>query len=236
MAEEDKNLEQRLLQIGSLNHIYRGIEKSKSVEERSNLYIGLAGILGEGKEEVKENLYKNIRISPEEAIRYAREGIISRKESIEETYKANKDKIAKKVISSMKNILKKTKNKAEAAQILSNYFVSLFDIPELDQHTADEYARREVEQKAGVSMIFDVNGNKENPEYKMMHETNELSQRILTSEYLKDIKDKDGKITGYILDEEKLSKSMEDALIGSVLYTNSERIEAQIKKAEKKTA
>lgn len=233
MTQENQgpSLEDRLLQVGSINQTGRQIEKSKRYSERSQLYQQLAGLLSEGNQKRYKEAYGDIRLSPEEAMRYSLEGLSSRAKDIESQYKENKDKIINKVISSMKDTLKEAKNKSEAASILSNYFISLFDLQELDQNTADEYAQQDVAEDLGVSMNFSARGSIEN--YRPKHES--LQARIYASQYLKDKKNEDGKIIGYELDKKKIAETMNKVIPGATMYTNAMGIEeAKQKEAAEK--
>ncbi len=235
MAEQtqEKSLEQRLLEIGSLSQLNKGINKAKYPSERYQLYQNLAGILSEGDPNLYKTAYGDIRISPEEAVRYALEGTHSRVKEAEPLYQANKEKITKEVISAIKEDVKNAKNKAEAAALLSFYLKGLHDIPDLDQITADEYAQEEAAEKLGVNMNFSARGSIE--KYRPLHEN--LQARLYASEYLKDIKDKKGEAIGYELDEEKITKLMDKVETGALMYKNSKdlaKLKEAIKEAEKK--
>ena len=229
MAQENQvKLEDKLLQIDSINKVGRGIEKSKSYAERSQLYLGLANLLSEGNPQRYKEAYGDIRISPEEAMRYVLEGTSTRAKNIEGEYKQNKGKIAKEVVSSIKDTLKEVKNKSEAASILSQYFTGLFETKDLDQITADEYAQEDAARELGVSMNFSARGSIE--QYKQKHES--LQSRLYASQFLKDKKDNKGNIIGYELDKDKIVEVMDKVVIGATLYSNSRAIE-KVKEEQK---
>src|SRR3989344_7523926 len=185
-------LEDRLLQIGAYNRLSRSIEKSDSKTERYNLYKGLAGLsVSEIQDpELRNQRYKeaygDIRVSPEEAIRYALE---NKQEKINETqslYKGEgKEKILEEVVSEMKGELKGVKNGAEAAAKIATYLTGLYDTPELGQGNADEYAQEDAANDLGVSMNFSARGNI--GDYRKKHES--LYARMYASQFMKEVKD-----------------------------------------------
>lgn len=232
---ENPTLEDKLLQIGSLSQISKHIEKSRSPTERSQLYLGLANLLTMDVKDPKDRksdydlIYKNIRISPEEAIRYSMEGTQTKIKEAEPLYKEEeKKKIVKEVISSMEKELKSAKNIDEAANNLSNYLVGLYNIPELDQAIADELEQREVERRVGVSMIFGAHGSIQ--KHSGLYEG--LMARTFTREYIKE-KKKGDEVIGYTLDKNKIKEAMDDVGVGALLYTNTQRIKVMKQIAEK---
>ena len=232
---QEPTLEQRLLQMGELNHLSRGVNKSKDPRQTAGLYRQLAENLAENDEGIYDEIYRNLRLSREIAMDHAMQSMDRRKTEIEPLYKDEaKNKILEGVIASMKDTLKDSKNKYEAALKLSQYFGGLFDIPELDQVTANRYARQEVEAKTGIQGVYDVEGSID--KYNAQHEANTLIQRIQASEYIEDIKEGD-KVTGYKLNEAKLKQAMNDVVYGATMYTNPKGIEIKKQKeAEKKEA
>ncbi len=235
---QSRSLEDRLLNIGDLYKISRIIEKSKSPGQRSNLFNQLASslavkdkanereILRNTNYDSLEDMYlSHMRYGPETAMSFASQGSAQELTQAEPLYKENKNKIIGEVIGSIKDTLqKKAQNKAEAALILSQYLEGLLgDASELDQTTADRYARNQLEGTAGMYGLYDARGSVEG--YRGIHEQNDLMKRILASEYLQDIKDNEGKVTGYKLNEEKLVTSMEDIKYGAIAYTNTKLIE-----------
>ena len=246
--DQVKNLEDRLVDVGMLSHVSHDVEKSKSPTERANLYPQLATILakkdkGKERELIEGTNYNNLedmylsqlRYGPETAISFSGQRQASELSELEPIYKENKDAIVAQVIASMKDTLgKKAKNKAEAAMIISQYLEGLLgDVPELDQTTADKYARNNIESVIGIRGLYDVRGSIE--KYRNMHEQNSLVNRILGSEYLQDIKDKESNVTGYKLNEGKIAKDMENIKYGAVVYANTKLIEKskEIEKAKK---
>ena len=226
---QEPSLEERLSSIGNLNHLSRKIDREKRTPERSKLYENLARILGGGNDKEAKNWYTNFKSSPEDAYRHASERLESEASVLEPLYKENKKNIVSHVLTQMKDNLLKAENKAEAASMLSNYFMGLVDLPELDQITADEYAQSELEAKAGVKWNSTARGSIE--KYRSNHES--LQARLFASQYLKDLGN--GK---YGLDEEKIAKQMDDIIVGATLYSNSNQIKQarEAKKSEKKEA
>lgn len=224
MAQENqgKNLEDRLLEIATLNQIGKEISNTRKPSENIQLYSQLAGILSQGNDEDYKNIYGDIRVSPEEGVRYSTEGTRTRAKDIEPIYKENKNKIIENVISLMNKNIKDSKNKSEAATILSNYFQYLIDLPELEQTELDELAQKDLAKRIGVSMNFTAKGSQE--KYK------ELQYRMLASQYLKE-KTINGNIS-YSVDEDKLKKTMENVMPGAIIYRNAFGIEEELKKQE----
>lgn len=233
MAEDQKqkqgpNLEDRLLEIGSLMQLRKGINKSKNPGERFPLYQILAQRLapdyieyyrnqGENinPEEAIKVAYGDIRISPEEALRYAVEGTQKRVNDTKSLYEGkNKNKIIKDIVSAMEKDIKNSKSIDEAAEKLSIYLRGLFQTPELDQITADEYAQKEAAEALGVSMNFSARGSIE--KYRGRHEG--LYARAFAHEYLKENKENDKII--YSIDKDKIGKIMDKVEGASLLYTN----------------
>ena len=90
MAEQNQSgdLEKRLVGIGSLYHISRGIERSKSLTERSNLYLQLSGVLAKKDKDKEQELLdgtnynsledmylSHFRYGPETAVSFATQGV-----------------------------------------------------------------------------------------------------------------------------------------------------------------
>jgi len=227
---QEKSLEQRLLEIGSLSHLTRDLNDSKKPNERVGLYSNIAGILSEGNEQDYKTAYGDMRLSLEEAYRYAHEGTQTRVNDAEGLYSRNKGKIIKEVTSSMENDLKSAKNKHQAASILSNYFMGLFNVPELDQVTADEYAQNDFANKIGVGMNFSARGHIE--DYREAHKN--LQARIFASKFLRELNSKDGKEKVYTVNKTKLNELMDKVNPAAVVYTNARRLkEAKKQKANK---
>jgi len=230
MAKQEENkispLEQTLLEIGSLNGIGKGIQSSKDPKNHYQNYMQLAEILSNGNQEDFKNIYGDIRQSPEEAFRYASEGMISKAKNAEDLYKQGKGKISQEIASSMNDTIKDSKSKAEAAQRLVPYFTNLIDVPELDQPTLDEIAQQDTAKRIGVSMNFSARGSRD----KYM----ELQQRAYAAELIKEVKDKSGNLKGYEIDYAKLDKAMDKVVYGATVYTNSKQIEAYKKQEAEK--
>lgn len=223
---QEPSLEDRLNSIGNINHLSRGIANEKRLPKRSKLYENLAKILGGGNDKKAKDWYANFKSSPEDAYRHANEKLASEANVLEPLYKENKKNIISHVLSQMKENIIEAKNKAEAASMLSNYFIGLVDLPELDQITADEYAQSELEAEAGVKWNSTARGSIE--KYRSDHES--LQARLFASQYLKDLGN--GK---YGLDEEKIAKQMDNVIVGATLYSNANRIR-QAKEAKKKAS
>jgi len=211
MAKEEKQispLEQTLLEIGSLNSLSKEIRGSKDPKSHYQNYIQLAGMLSQGNQEDFKDIYGDIRQSPEEAIRYALEGMNSKAKGGEELYKQGREKIAKDIISSMNSTIKESKSKAEAAQRLIPYFTNLVEVPELAQTTLDEIAQQDLSKRIGVNMNFSARGS--------IEKYTELKQREYAAGLIKEVKDGD-KIKGYEIDYEKLNKSMDKIVYGETV-------------------
>ncbi|MBL7148408.1 MAG: hypothetical protein ISS82_06280 [Nanoarchaeota archaeon] len=229
---KEPSLEDRLLQIGSLSQISRGIERSRSPSERLGLYQNLAGILSGGDGRLFKDSYGDIRVSPEEAVRYAAEGTQTRIKDAESLYEKDKGRIVEEVISAMKKDLQSAKTIDEAAGKLSEYLRGLYGIPELDQVTADGYEQQEVARRLGVSMNYSARGSIE--KYRGSHEAL-VARTIAREEFIKEEKEGD-KVIGYRLDKDKITKAMDNIGIGALLYSNTQNIKEMKKKIEEKKA
>ena len=222
MAEQNQpTLEQRIEGLGSLNYLTKNIAKEKDIPLRSKLYESLAYAMGGRDEEAVKSWYTNFKSSPEDAYRHANELTTNVASELEPLYKENKDRIAQGVIANIKDTLGKAENKAEAASLLSAYFKGLFETPELDQVTADNYAQSGLEQKTGVKWNSTARGSIE--KYKSSHAS--LHARLYASQYLEDIKDEKGNVTGYRLNEDKIKELMEDIKNGATIYLNTQVVE-----------
>ncbi|MEK6932422.1 MAG: hypothetical protein AABW56_01350 [Nanoarchaeota archaeon] len=240
--QNQPKLEERLLQIGAYTRLSRGLEKSSSNTERYQLYKNLAGLAASEIQDpaLRNRRYKeaygDIRVSPEEAVRYALE---NKQDKINETQPlyngGDKEKILEEVVSEMKGELKGVKNGAEAAAKLATYLTGLYDAPKLGQGQADEYAQEDAADDLGVSMNFSARGNI--GDYRNRHES--LYARMYASQFMKEIKDKDKKVTGYELDEKKVKEFMKDIDKAAVIYSNTKAIKEfkkEQKEAEKKAS
>jgi len=228
---QEKSLEDKLLQIGNLHQISRDIENSKKYRERYSLYRALAGELSEGDLKRYKEAYRDIRVSPEEAIRYSLEGLGNRAKKAEPQYKEKKKEILENLVSTINKDLKGAKDGHEASTILSHYLTGLYETPELDQITADEYAQEDAAESLGVSMNFSARGHIEH--YREKHES--LYARIYASQYLKEItqgKGKNKKVIGYELDKEKIAKLADNIVNTAVIYRNA-KIIAEYKTKQK---
>ncbi|MBS3095729.1 hypothetical protein J4231_03545 [Candidatus Woesearchaeota archaeon] len=228
---ETKRLEDKLMEMGIINAIAHGINSVQSgPEERQRSYDLLARVLSNGDPKHYKNAYGDIRVSPEEAIRYANDGLETRKTDAEPDYNEGKKRIISHVLSAMNSDVDGSESKAEAASRLYSYFMNLVEPKELDQATADSYAQEDAANALGVGMNFTARGSIE--AYKKKH--NSVQARLFGANFLKDKKDKKGKVIGCYLDESKVTDFMEDVVNAAVLYTNAENIAAAKKKAKSK--
>lgn len=224
MTQENQNqgvsLEERLLELGTFSQIHSKLNKARNYDndELSQEYVRLANMLGKRNNTDPKEFYGNIKVSPVEATKIAREAVDKAEEDIKPLYEQNKEKITRQVVSLMRERIKDVKNKWEAASILGKYLKGLIEIPELDQNTADEYAAKDLEAKSGISMLFGIRGDIN--KYKGIHEANTLAQRVFASEYLKDVKDSKGNVTGYDINESKVAEIMSEPRYGAMIYTN----------------
>lgn len=215
---QEPTLEQRLLGIGQTVHTYKSIIDSENPEQRNQHYENLASLMSGQKkgEQYWDAAYQNIIQSPERAIGMAKENVGTRSAQVKELYKEKKDKIVDFVISLMNKEVESSKTGDEVALKLSAYFTRIFDIPKLDQVTANRYANTETARILGVSTIYGQEGSIE--QYKNYHSS--LSAREFAGIFIKEEKDKDGKVT-YVLEKEKVKELMNDITNASILYTNA---------------
>lgn len=232
-TQELKTLEERLVDIGNLKSLITGVQKLDDNKLRVNAYRTIAKILTKDsnseisdedernrkREALYYSYYENIRVSPEEATRYALEGVASRVKSIEKLYEDNKESIVKTIVSSINGDLKKAKTKAEAGQILVEYLSGLdkLNAPEVDQSVLDRHANLEAAAQGGVSMHFGMKGNKK--------EFEGLYARGVALKYVKEEENKESGITSYKIDEEKFEELVKDVENAGLLYTNVKHVE-----------
>lgn len=220
MTDKPK-LEDKLLGIASLDQISRGINKSENPGEKAKLYKNLAGILSGGNVELFKDIYTDIRISPEEAMRYAVESTESRLNAINSEYETNEFKrVENNVIKQIKSKVESATNIDEAADILSLYLNRLHEFPELDQNGADRYAQSEIARMLGISMNFSAKGNIS--QYKQTHER--LMARSIAREYLNE---SDGK---YTLNTDALRKLMKEPAQLAMFYSTMKAMQEANKK------
>lgn len=228
MAEENQTqkkeptLEDRLLNIGSLHRIAEGIRTTNNPQERFDLYRDLTNLVSENAKDYDDN-WGDIRVSPEEAIRYAIEGISTREKEAKPLYEKEKSRIIDEVINAIEVEVKSAKDKADAASKIAPYLSSLFKIQELDQVTADMYARTEVARRSGVRMNYTAHGRLS--DYKEDHKN--LQLRLMASQYLEDVKDDKDNIISYKLNKGKIKELMESGVeYTAIIYKNAKDIEA----------
>lgn len=216
-------LEEVLLDIGSLSSFSRKIDQgSLKPSERNTIYETAATILDK---ENFEDMMLNLTKDPSFAYRVISSGAKNRVEEIKEEYQNQKSRITKEVADQIDESLSGIKNKGEAAAMLSAYFRDLSDISELDQRTANKYARRDLAKRAKVDYLLEGEGSIK--QYKDEHEM--LQLRTATSEYLRGDNEK-----GYTIDRKKLGKIMDNVESGAVLYTKADIINEVMKKAKEK--
>ena|SRR3989344_6254954 len=215
--QNQPNLEDMLLSLSSETNVLRKLGKSNSIEEQSNLYKVAAQMVSGEDEENYERAMREFTRSPV----YAHIEIEGHRnnfaKSIENTYKQNKDKITKGIESKMNKSLKQAEDKATASMILAQYLIDIIiESPEVSQDHVDGLERMGV-QRIGLPYAFEARGSVE--QYKS------LELRKKASEYLKEIKDSEGKITGYSVNSEKLGKVMDSVITGASLYERAKAIE-----------
>lgn len=215
--QNQPNLEDMLLGLSSETNVLRKLGKSNSIEEQSNLYKVAAQMVSGEDEENYERAMREFTRSPV----YAHIEIEGHRnnfaKSIENTYKQNKDKITKGIESKMNKSLKQAEDKATASMILAQYLIDIIiESPEVSQDHVDGLERMGV-QRIGLPYAFEARGSVE--QYKS------LELRKKASEYLKEIKDSEGKITGYSVNSEKLGKVMDSVITGASLYERAKAIE-----------
>src|SRR3989344_8007403 len=198
---EVESLEKILETAGSLFHMQRGVDRATTASERMSVYqnIALTGASdddGNVDSALYSTIYGDIRVSPEEAARYAFEMGRTRLQNGSALYEKHKVAIKAKVVGAMEADVLATKSKSQAADTLGVYFADLFNLPEYDQGSADEIAQMDFAQRIGVSMNFSARGSK--------GKFDSLQTRIRASEYLVDKKDKKGNVIGYELDKKKI--------------------------------
>jgi len=215
--QNQPNLEDMLLGLSNETNVLRKLGKSNSIEEQSNLYKVAAQMVSGEDEENYERAMREFTRSPV----YAHIEIEGHRnnfaKSIENTYKQNKDKITKGIESKMNKSLKQAEDKATASMILAQYLIDIIiESPEVSQDHVDGLERMGV-QRIGLPYAFEARGSVE--QYKS------LELRKKASEYLKEIKDSEGKITGYSVNSEKLGKVMDSVITGASLYERAKAIE-----------
>ncbi len=214
-TQEQPNIEDILTSMASLKGLSRGLDDSKKPSERLPLYLNLTDIISKNSGVDPKTIYEDIRVSPEEAIRYAEENKHSLAESSKELYNQNKENITNYVLNSMKKDVSEAEDASDAALKIYDY-LALFlpEAPELTQPIADRYAQRNVEKQIGVSMNFSAKGNIN--VYRDWHEEM-FYKKLVSSEYLKFEEDNEGNVK-YNLDEEKIKDIMNDIERASVLF------------------
>ena len=216
--QNQPSLEDMLLGLSSETNVLRKLGKSNSIEEQSNLYkVAAQMVSDQEKGENYERAMREFTRSPVYAHLEIEGHRDSFAESIEDSYKQNRDKITKGIESKMNKSLKQAENKATASMILAQYLMDIIiESPEVSQDHVDGLERIGV-QRMGLPYAFEARGSVE--QYKS------LELRKKASEYLNEIKDSEGKITGYSVNSEKLGKAMDSVITGASLYGRAKAIE-----------
>lgn len=236
-TQKQETLEQKLMRIGLLNSSRVHIKEAAKANDPELLYqkgANLAAIIAGGDKEKYEDAYGDIRVSASEAMRYANSNINFYINDANESYKQEKDNLIKKLISQMNNNLKAAKaDKATAGHILAQYFNDTVNIPKLTQARANKYARDEAAEALHVDVNYSTTADSIE-QYEAKH--TEMYLRGLAINYLKENK-KDGKVTGYSVDEKKLAEELKETGNGngirkaSAMYTNALGIQEMQKRA-----
>lgn len=237
MAEQKlTSLEQSLLKIANFSGLAREINKSKNADEVVNLQnilhqelckgMDVSGLTKKEKTQAYNDLLDNITQSREESYRIATDAVDIRQETIKKDYETNQKNIVRNVVSAMNANLKDAQSKAHAGDMIARYFTNLVDVPDVDQANADQYAREDLAQRAGLSRLKYARGNPET--YK------KFLLRQYALEYVKE--KKQGDKVSYEVDEKKIAETMKEVTPGAMLYGNSFAIAAEIKKAKDKAA
>ena len=217
-------LENRLLNLSAIHQTGKKIAESE-LEYRPSLYSQLVTLLTgkrpyEGTEEDQTRYneqYKAVSRNVEDAIWHAQEGSALRAHNLKPLYEQEKSRLVQEVISSIREDIK-GKSKAEAASTLSLYLKGTFDAPEIDQVGLDRLAQKQLAAELGISRNYTARGS--------MKEYESLAARSYAADYLEDTKD------GYKLNEDKISKLMDNVMTGAIVYGNKFTLEKS-KEAEK---
>jgi hypothetical protein len=217
--QREPTLEDRLNKIAFLNQTTKDIRSSKDPQERLQLYQNLAYALSENDETYRA-VYGDIRVSPEEAIRYALQPLTREINEANSLYQQNRERITRQIIREINRDLRAVNNKYDAANLLVPYLNGLFEIPELDQATADRYAREEIAKKVGVNVNYSAHGRME--DYRDQHETIQLQKRIFAGQFIREVTNRQGNVTGIALNEDKIRDIMENIGFGATVYRNTQ--------------
>ena len=225
------DLERKLLDIGNLVSVSKGIDKSTS-SKRGHLYENAAMIIagprviGEGKD-ARENkaytdLIEEMRYSPEYAQMQINGAVNIRSEEIKKEVEDSKDKLLETIANSINSNLDKAKNKSEAAEILKLYLNDLIDIKDPSQEEADETVNDEFRMKLRIPYSFDRKGS--------ISQYKELMLRSVASEFLAE--KGEGSNKKYELDVSKIKDSIKEVVGIAKLYTNTKFVEKNYKPKE----
>lgn len=235
-ALERRSLDSLLLEIGSLNEYSRKVVRTERADDLYSLYQEISATLSPKDEEGKidRDVFKammgNMKYGPTEAIRLSQEGIQGRAEEAQLLYEKYKPALVTEVTTSIEEELKGIKSKDEAATVIAKYLVNLGKNKKIDQVTANSLAEEEIARKAKVRTVYDVGGSIE--EYQPKFDS--LMARIDAIPFVKEIKNKDGKVTGYDLNREEFVKLMESVPTGAIIYTNYRGIKKAYEEAAAK--
>lgn len=222
--ENQPKLEDKLLEVGNLVTISRELDRAKTPSEYAQLYQPAAMILG-GKEKALEIL-KELTRDPAYAQMTISGGIDIRAKEIETEYNDQKVRITQEIADKIDASLNGIKNKQEAASKVSEYLEDLFNIPELDQATANRYAQDGLRQATRIPYSFEAEGSIE--QYRDKHKS--LISRIASSEYLSGNDE-----SGYKIDGEKFKEIMDKVKTGAVVYNKAKAIEEEAERQKQAT-
>lgn len=228
MAEQktlDKRVEAEMVKIAGMQGVYQAYQEAsrKGDEERQGDLDNIAiRVILQGRDPKKDpkfqedlqTLEDQFYCSGKDALKTIKDHLSSTIHSIEEAYKGSQDIIYRTVEASLNSALDGAENKEDAvSRIMYALGPALRAVTRINmtQEGADEAYYTEFTSRTRVIPRRARSG------VGNIEEAVNLQYKILSSEYLVEKKDRNGKTT-YVVDEKKLKELVENPLTGSILY------------------
>ncbi len=213
----DERLKGQMKRIASIGSLVNGYEHF-NYDQKSQV-LGIFPRVAAQREQDIPSLEDELE-GYEDVARYKfMNGILSSESNrIKPDYERNLDEILSEIVGKLNSDLNEVENldnPLEAISKIAYAFLPLVEKRNPTQGEADDLMRGEFSERYGVRFKNVKGANPE--EYKDRFLS--LQARSMVFEYLKENKDKEGKVIGYSIDKDKLGELIkENPQIGSLLY------------------
>lgn len=224
MTEQEQKeitLEDILLNINGINSLFNEFDETKTPKEQANLYHRAAQMVSGGQKEGEEKYDEAITQFTRDPAYAALE--IQKYRNIltshfSEQYEKGKEGIKKTIESKINENLKLAGNhQGNATSLLATYLADTIKIKKVTQAEVDENERQNV-LSMGLGYAGIIESKKSVEQYRQVEIRKEASK------YLKAI-NKEDKVTGYVIDPNKLDETMKDIKNAASIYGMVNKIE-----------